>query len=433
MTRLRALLLLAAVAGIAAGAVGAAVLPGAPEASGRSQAPLATSPAPAPAAGAARPAPVRVAPARTPAARPDVELRVRGRAPAIEARTPDPDGGPAWAVRVFEADRVIAPAARRPGVDPRIGSARCAQLGRIVRGRFGWVDQESTWRPVAIGYDGAPLACGSAGAAAAQVAADAVTSLRIPASSPGDAQLIRMAVWGVAPEGARPDLVARGRAAPTATGRRGGFLALLDPATRRRDLRLRALRDGRRLRVSGLALPGGSRTGDGARLTARAPDPAGGLPYGLLVSRGARGLCTLSGPRVVGDRAGGVDLVLGTFTEQVYGGSGCGERGPTRDRPLQVGYSLGGGAEEPQEEAERRGRIERRILPGRTIVSGLAHPAVRSVTIATPRDVRTLAPSGPERGFIAVYDGGFPAGEIVLTARMDDGTTRTERFQDAGL
>jgi hypothetical protein len=166
---------------------------------------------------------------------------------------------------------------------------------------------------------------------------------------------------------------------------------------------------------------------------ARAPDPAGGLPYGLLVSRGRHGLCTLTGPRLVGDRAGAVDLALGTFTEDASGGSGCGVRPPTRRRPLQVGYVLGGGMQQPRDDAERRGRVERRILPGRTIVSGIAHPAVRWVTIATPRDVRSLAPSGADRGFIAVYDGGFPAGEIVLTARMDDGTTRTERFVDAGL
>lgn len=439
MTPLRVLLPLAVAAGIGGGALAAAVLPGEPEAAGTTApaGPAASTTAPraglGAGAGARGAAPVRIAPARPPR-RPDVELRLRPGTLAIDGRTPDPDGGPAWAVRVFDADRIVAPASRRRGVDPTIGSARCAQLGRIVRGRFGWLDHEGTWRPVAVGYEGAPMTCGSIASRRAQVAADAVTTLRLPAAAPADAQLVRMAVWGVAPEGTELRLTTRGRAAGPAGGPRGGFLALLDPATRRKELRLDAVRRGRALPVTGLAARGGGPGGgDGARLVARAPDPAGGLPYALLVSRGARGLCTASGPRVVAGRTGGVDLVLGTFTEQAYGGGGCGMRPPTRARPLDVGYSLGGGVEEPHEEGERRGRVERRILPGRTIVSGIAHPAVRSVTIATPRDVRTLVPSGRERGFIAVYDGGFPTGEIVLTARLDDGTTRQERFQDAGL
>ena len=42
-----------------------------------------------------------------------------------------------------------------------------------------------------------------------------------------------------------------------------------------------------------------------------------------------------------------------------------------------------------------------------------------SVTIRTPRDVRTLIPS---EGFVmAVYDGQFPGGKVTATARMRDG------------
>lgn len=65
----------------------------------------------------------------------------------------------------------------------------------------------------------------------------------------------------------------------------------------------------------------------------------------------------------------------------------------------------------------------RRTLPGRTTISGSAHPDVRDVTIQTPRDVRTLRPSGRSRSFLAVYDGEFFSGKITLTARFADGTT----------
>ena len=56
------------------------------------------------------------------------------------------------------------------------------------------------------------------------------------------------------------------------------------------------------------------------------------------------------------------------------------------------------------------------------MISGTAHPAVREITIETPRDVRTLRPAGPGRAFLVVYDGEFFAGSITVTARFTDGT-----------
>ena len=70
--------------------------------------------------------------------------------------------------------------------------------------------------------------------------------------------------------------------------------------------------------------------------------------------------------------------------------------------------------------------LARRTLPGRTTISGYASADVTSVTLRTPRDVRTLRPVGGI--FLAVYDGAFYGGSIVATAHLRDGRTFTERI-----
>jgi hypothetical protein len=78
-------------------------------------------------------------------------------------------------------------------------------------------------------------------------------------------------------------------------------------------------------------------------------------------------------------------------------------------------------------EQDPRGRIERRVESTRIAFWGRVHPDVVSVTIRTPRDVRTLIPSSRAHVILAVYDGHFPAGKVTATARMKDGreVTRT--------
>jgi hypothetical protein len=50
------------------------------------------------------------------------------------------------------------------------------------------------------------------------------------------------------------------------------------------------------------------------------------------------------------------------------------------------------------------------------------------VTIQTPRDLRTLVPSSHGHVVFALYDGGFPAGDLVVTAHLRSGKQRSERF-----
>ena len=75
--------------------------------------------------------------------------------------------------------------------------------------------------------------------------------------------------------------------------------------------------------------------------------------------------------------------------------------------------------------------VERRTLPGRTIITGRADGDVAAVTIVTPRDVRTLRPSGPAHVLIAVYDGQFFSGRITATVLLRNGKRVTEQIPDS--
>ena len=154
------------------------------------------------------------------------------------------------------------------------------------------------------------------------------------------------------------------------------------------------------------------------RVAARAPDPDGGAPYGLLEWRTADGqMCTYAG-RVVGGTVGALDPRWNRFAPYpTHEGGSCAKTLPTRAQPLHFSRTSMPGEADPES-----ARI-RRTLPGRTIISGTAHPGVREITIETPRDVRTLRPAGPGRAFLVVYDGEFFSGSITVTARFTDGTT----------
>ena len=45
--------------------------------------------------------------------------------------------------------------------------------------------------------------------------------------------------------------------------------------------------------------------------------------------------------------------------------------------------------------ADPGGSVERRVDPARIVFDGTVHPDVQTVTIRTPRDVRTIVPSSP--------------------------------------
>jgi hypothetical protein len=84
----------------------------------------------------------------------------------------------------------------------------------------------------------------------------------------------------------------------------------------------------------------------------------------------------------------------------------------------------GDGPQQPQG-SPSPAQIARRTLPGRTFITGHVRADVRSITLSTPRDVRTLTPIGGT--YLAVYDGAFYGGEIVVTAHLRGGRDVTVR------
>lgn len=438
-----ALLALAAfLTGLVAAAVLALALPATREAVAVAGAgdPLATTPAPP--ADPARPA---IAPAR-PEPRDErlgfVALRPTA-PPRVEASAPDSRGGPRWAVRTFPSQRYVP--VRGGRALRRMGKPQtCAQLGRLLDGRFGWIDATNTWRPAEIGWFSAPISCWRSGE-------DPDLQITTPISDPahGSAEPLNAVVWGMAGAPAQVGLTVDGSARRVAPTPSGVVLEVLAPGGRRHVARAAfAYRDGRRetaeLGPFAEQLRGVSRGGVGDRarprfrpdapqlVDYRLPDPDGGLPWGIAVIRNddGSGWCRSGLGQIVGERVGWVDHALGTFADAGQGidciwiGEGA---HPTRSRPLEVSYGFGSGSSTltapPGTPAEpSAGRVMRRTLEGRFEITGLAHPDVVSVTIATPRDVRTVTPSRRARVFAALYDGDFPVGQINVSARMRDGT-----------
>ena len=95
-----------------------------------------------------------------------------------------------------------------------------------------------------------------------------------------------------------------------------------------------------------------------------------------------------------------------------------------RSARATIGWG-GGNAEEleGQDAFLAQARVERRLLAGRTNVSGQCGADVERVTLRTPRDVRTLVPSATGRAVLAVFDGLFVDGELELTYHLRGGKT----------
>jgi hypothetical protein len=285
------------------------------------------------------------------------------------------------------------------------------------------VDATNTFRPVGVDLRGAPNWCGPRRPDAGRVPMlEVVTRITDPAV--GAARPVQAVAWGIAGPAGRPRLTVDGAPSPAATGPSGTFLAVVGH-DRPPDVRLHVTYAGapaldvvRHVATRGVEL--------------RLPDPNGGLPWGIgaIPERGG-GWCPSALGRIVGDRVGGVDFELGTFSEVPSRRvRTCGVDGlPNRRHPLLVSWG-GGEVTGAIGDDPAPGRIARRTLPGTFQIAGIALPAVREVTIATPRDVRTLRPSRRAHAFAALYDGSFPTGRVVLTARLADGSVRRQVIEN---
>lgn len=423
-SKIRKIGLVAVVLGLLAGVVAAVAVP--------------SGPARTAARTAARP--VTTAPARPqPGGSGRVALRRVGPY-AVAARTADPAGGPEWVVRTFLAERASILRGRRHVV----GRNRCFQLGRVYRERFGWIDDRSVFRPVTAGYRGAPIRCGSRlPDLHRQPVVDALHLLQRRAG--GRVATANTVTWAVAGAAARDvDLRLPGGARRTTAGPWNVAVAVQGPEHDTTDARL-GVRYAtgswvHRTSSPDYPLPFGARPprrpdpGAPTVIAARAPDPNGGLPFGLAAARATGGgWCVAQQPgRIVGERVGGVDFDLGTFVDATIHANDClGPGAVNRRRPFAGGFGSAMELDEPSADPVP-GRVARRTLPGMQYFAGRVPDDVRSLTLSSPRDVRTIAPSSDAHAYLVVYDGRFSAGTMMLLARYGDGSTSTQRI-DLGL
>jgi len=337
-----------------------------------------------------------------------------------DAPVRDPAGGSPWVLRSWRSIYRNSDSASGPGV-----LQYCFQFGVIDDGNL--VLPRTGAAPMLLNAPGHPTSesneerCNSTQILTHRTSQFSVESyLADPyAYSP---TVVRTIVSGQAPLGST-DVLLIGAGAPRALAVDGNDAFLLALAGRywANRMHLAYTLDGR---THGIPTHGASQRGPGLRPEARGPDPDGGAPWGF-AERGS----TFNGfGRIVEGRIAGVEEARGTVTD----GPGNFSEG--------TGFRLGltpqvQFQEQPEEENEgiaghvaplTRAQIERRTLPGRTIITGLAQPDVVSVTLTTPADVRTLRPSGPRHLIIAVYAGVFHQASPTATILLQDGRTITE-------
>lgn len=407
MTRAR-LALLVVLVGVLAGAVGAFALPR----------PVTAIPSP-PRLDVARTAPSAHLPRGL-----SLGIDVLPGTRRVVVRAPDPAGGPGWAIETLRGRFQLPPGVPRKRIGRELfGLRTCLRLGRVVGGRFGWLDGSGTFRPTGASSQEAPTRCRRDGDLD-PLKYEQTTWVSHPTFGP--AVPLAQVVWGRA---AGPVAVRKetgGDLGATTSG--GAFLAfapvggavpaLVVTATAA-DGRTRALRaDDPLLRMRRLKTP--------ARLGAQAPDPEGGAPYGVSVGRLADGRwCFGNAGRVVDGRVGDIDPRLDTFFDQTGFAYQCGPDHPikakyralTRTRPLAYGFLTGG----PPGPASA-GRVALRTLSSTTVFAGIARSDVRAVRVRAPTQTRVLRPSGPAHAFVVPFNGTFPSGRVSFDVTFTDGT-----------
>jgi len=341
-------------------------------------------------------------------------------------RVSDPSGGPQWVLRSWQG----VPNPKAPGAQSAAGRSRiyCFEFGVLVGGRLVLPRTGAApvpWAPPGASGDRSEEEerCNGASTLAQKGPLfGAVSYLADPyAYAP---QPLRTVVSGqLPPRASKPLLLGAGPPRPLQADANLAFLIVLPGRYWKTPLHVAYTLDGRAV---GLPKRGSSANGKPPSTApeARAPDPDGGAPWGFLVR--ASGFNAFG--RIVDGRLADIEEARGTVVSQaVEFGSGVPEPPGERQQVVFDAQSTGieGGlyASAP---ALTPPELQRRTLPGRTIITGIAQPDVSSVTLATPSDVRTLRPSGPHHVLIAVYDGAFYQGVSTATIRLRDGQTITE-------
>ena len=353
-------------------------------------------------------------------------FRATPRTAAIVRRAEDPTGGPAWALRRWNA-RVDA----RLRVDGRgERDLLCFAYGiehgdRLVTPLAGGASRTVQSGGVDGRCNGPSWLRTHAGGA------DVRTYVEDPDAP--DPKPVRVIVAGLLGDGVRSaQLIGAGAARPLDLGRDGTFLVVLGPQTAGKSLRVRQVRDDGSARTSFVVNSGGCEPTPGRSV--RVADPGGGQSW-------ASGEGTLSGDdpvfaksgachylgRLAGDR---LAMIAPGETWLHYGAQGFSGGGGPAPKPGKYvwkrpaltmtvqGPDFVRAGEQPAKASPAQ--VARRTLPERTIVYGRVRNNVTSVTLRTPRDVRTVRP-GPGGTYLAVYDGAFYGGRVHATAHLRGG------------
>jgi hypothetical protein len=345
-------------------------------------------------------------------------------------RASDPAGGSPWAVRSWQA--LPNPRANFGGTAPH--RFLCAQLGVLNGGQLAEPRPGAAARPLAVGQE-----MGQGGARCNEAKdlrrmrymLDMETYLGdLDAYAPSPSRTV---LSGMLPPGARDArLLGVGPARPLALDANDAFLVVLPGRYWQASPHITYRLDGRT--VGAGASPHFPLGPGPFSPQARAPDPDGGAPWGFAATAD----CATAVGRIVEGRLVSIDPrsgVLKSGPSITGSGGGC----PTHPLPFEPP----GARRQPvlfdiQQEDEQqsppsstpspltRPQIERRSLPGRTIITGLARADAVSITLSTPQDVRTLRPAGPMHAVIAVYDGQFFRGALSATITLRDGRTVTQ-------
>jgi hypothetical protein len=347
---------------------------------------------------------------------------------------PDPAGGPEWVLRSWRG---------RPNPKANFGSSRpkrmlCIQVGERKDGKLVEELPGGATKPVLLGGEG-DAQVGGCNGVAELARRGPVVQVQSYTNDPeaDEPQPTRTVVGGTLPPGASdPLLLGAGRPRPLHSDANHAFLVVLPGRYWDASLRVSVVRDGRRhtpSAASTLPLPRAL-----LEPQARTPDPDGGAPWGVAAS--PKG--TVSYGRVIDGQLGYISEREGflNFGDTGFGGPGACLIGAH----ARICHLLGGHRQAVEFNVQSNSeaglfapapplshaQIERRTLPGETIITGRADPQVAAITLITPRDVRTLRPAGPEHVFIVVYDGQFFRGRISARILLRDGRTLTEPVLD---
>jgi hypothetical protein len=356
-------------------------------------------------------------PAREAAPPPDIPLAGTVRE-TLHAK--DPAGGPEWALRSWQGSR--NPRANfGPGYQP--ARLICVQVGAVEGHRLVEPRPGAASLPLSVGEepeDGVGGCDAPSDLTRFGPMGEAMSYVADPyAYAP---RPLCTVVYGMLRlDASHPLLLGAGTPRPLALDANHAFFAVLPGRYWDTPLRISAVIGGRT--VLGRAMQ--SVPGPPSTPQASAPDPNDGAPWGFA----ARADGSSAFGQIVEGRLAAIDTRTGAVHYGPNGWSGGGN-GPALRKPPPVRFESHGGPEENLLErsttALPRPELERRTLPGRTIITGEADANVVSVTLATPRDVRTLRPSGPEHVVIVVYDGQFFRGAITATIALRGGRTVTE-------